>query len=71
MFSPIGYAAKSEYATDEIIIKFKANVSDKIEREILQMEKADDSASLTISIDRLNEKFRITEIKPIFKAKLN
>ena len=55
-----------DYVPDEIIVKFKNNAAKTLEEKILA---GSDAAQLELSgsLDKLNKKFRLHNVKPVFK----
>ena len=62
-----GYAEdKPQYVPNEIIVKFKKDVADTLERAIIPKKGAAPSkVSLTASLDSLNQKHRVKKFKQI------
>jgi len=62
----VGPEIHQDYVPDEIIIKFKDTVARTLEEEIMT---GSDAAQLELpgSLDELNKKFRLRNVKPLFK----
>ena len=59
---------KPKYAPNEIIVKFKKEAADTLEREITVKEKAAPAGiKISASTDNLNKKHKVKTIEPIFK----
>jgi len=56
-----------QYVPNEIIVKFKANVADDFEQEIVTKGKPRSKPSFPASLDRLNKKYKVKKLTPIFK----
>jgi subtilisin family serine protease len=55
-----------EHIPNEIIVKFRQNVADFIEKRLEESARGSD-LELFDSLDKLNAKYRVREIKPLFK----
>jgi len=59
--------ALPQYVPNEIIVKFKANVVDVFEQEIVTKGKLQSNPSFPASLDRLNKKYKVKKFTQIFK----
>ncbi|MHC4659606.1 MAG: S8 family serine peptidase [Planctomycetota bacterium] len=58
--------AAGEYVANEIVVKFNQGVADSVEGQ-LQHEGSVGELSLSPALNRLNAKYRVRKIKPVFK----
>ncbi|MDD5680981.1 MAG: S8 family serine peptidase, partial [Candidatus Omnitrophica bacterium] len=58
---------QSRYVPNEIIVKFKADAADTLEREIIRGGEITSPVQISPSIDKLNEKHKVKKINPVFK----
>jgi len=59
-------AASCQYVPNELIIKFRKNVADTIEEQLV-LESPAGTLNIPRRLDKLNTKFRVRRIKPLFK----
>jgi subtilisin family serine protease len=62
----MAYAEEPHYVPNEIIVKFKKEVADTLERTIIQKGVAPSQVHLAASLDNLNKKYKVKKFKQIF-----
>ena len=59
-------AASGQYVPNELIIKFRKNIADTIEEQ-LGIRNSSHKLAISHRLDKLNKRYRVRKIKPLFK----